>query len=65
VSTTLSGGLLRPGPLLIENSSVSNREISDCRTASAVTRPITIDAAARSTSVVATSRVRNDRDRNT
>ncbi len=61
----VSGGRIRPGPLLIANSSVSRREISDWRTASAVTRPITIAAAASSTSVSATSRVRNDRARST
>ena len=57
------GGRLRPGPLLIEARSASSREINECRTASAVTSPITTAAAANSTSVSATSRVRNDRAR--
>ena len=55
----------RPGPLLIDARSASSREISECRTASAVTSPITTAAAANSTSVSATSRVRNDRARST
>src|SRR6478752_6937315 len=57
------GGRFRPGPLLIDARSASSREINECRTASAVTSPITTAAAASSTSVSATRRVRNDRAR--